>query len=215
MENRKTRQIKTDTANRVFQLVLGILLVVLGCIMLAAPAVSTVILVNVAAIALIAVGVLQVFLHFIGPARLGALPVSLVTAGINILLGVLILVFDKAVVLFLPLLAAIWFAVFGVMRIVEGRQEKRMGKEMGIRHIGIGFVAVIAAVVLLILQWIPAMQALGFLLGAFAVLYGLVLAADGAATGKREPTDKEISDGENAAFYRFEEKLHKEDKQKK
>ena len=82
---------------------------------------------------------------------------------------------------------------------------------------GIGVVSIVGAVLLIVLHWVAAMDIIGILLGAFAIIYGLNVLSEGVvkekpvSAGERIKEDEQISESRNAEFRRFEEKLHKDD----
>lgn len=84
--------------------------------------------------------------------------------------------------------------------------------------VGIGVVSIAVAVLLVVLHWIAAMDIIGVLLGAFAIIYGLNVLSDGIVkektitTQERLQEDEAISESYNADFRRFEENLHKGEK---
>ncbi|MDY3004568.1 MAG: DUF308 domain-containing protein [Christensenella hongkongensis] len=203
---------KTNKLDRIVKIILGILLLAVGCLMLAAPVITVVVAVRVAAVALVAAGALQLVFRFLGSSRKAFLSIDALIAIVNILLGILILVFDKAIVLFLPVLVAIWLVLLGVMRIMEGADAKKNAKQGWKRNVGIGVISIIGGVLLVVLQWIIAMNTIGILIAVFSIIYGLVILSDMFVANRRPLTDEEIAAEENADFYRFEEKLHEDDK---
>ena len=55
---------KTNKLDRIEKIILGILLLAVGCLMLAAPVITVVVAVRVAAVALVAAGALQLVFRF-------------------------------------------------------------------------------------------------------------------------------------------------------
>ncbi len=207
-----------NTLIRILKVVLGVLLFLAGILLLTAPVVSAVAFVGIAGIAMMAVGVLQLIC---GCARRqeGIFAANIVVFIMNIALGALIWMFANSMLIaFLPLLISIWLAVFGVARILEGNALKKQDAQRWKWTIGIGVVSIAGAVLLIVLHWIVAMDIIGILLGAFAVIYGLGILSDGIVKDKpitaqeRLQEDAAISESQNAEFRRFEEKLHKGEK---
>ena len=209
---------KWNGALRALKIILGILLFLIGILILAAPVISTVLAVEIAAIALMVIGVLQLIFGCACRQREGIFAANVVTAIMNAALGALILIFNRGVIVFLPELIAIWLGVFGIMRIIEGTQLKKQSKPKWKPTIGIGIISLAGTITLIILHWVVAMDIIGILLAAFCIIYGLILLSDGLVKSSH-PTKKEIreedekiSTEENASFRRFEEKLHENDK---
>lgn len=207
-----------DTLIRVLKVILGVLLFLVGILLLSAPVVSTVVFVGIAGIAMMVVGVLQLICGC-SRKREGILAANAVVSIMNIALGALIWMFASSMLIaFLPLLISIWLAVFGVVRIIEGNALKKQKVQRWKWTVGIGVVSIAVAVLLVVLHWIAAMDIIGVLLGAFAIIYGLNVLSDGIVkektitTQERLQEDEAISESYNADFRRFEENLHKGEK---
>ncbi|MEA5002615.1 MAG: DUF308 domain-containing protein [Christensenella sp.] len=207
-----------DTLIRVLKVILGVLLFLVGILLLSAPVVSTVVFVGIAGIAMMVVGVLQLICGC-SRKREGILAANAVVSIMNIALGALIWMFASSMLIaFLPLLISIWLAVFGVVRIIEGNALKKQNVQRWKWTVGIGVVSIAVAVLLVVLHWIAAMDIIGVLLGAFAIIYGLNVLSDGIVkektitTQERLQEDEAISESYNADFRRFEENLHKGEK---
>ena len=206
------------TLIRVLKVVLGILLFLAGILLLTAPVVGAVFVVGIAGIAMMAVGVVQLVCGCSRRNAEGIFAANIVVSVMNIALGALIWMLASSVLIaFLPLLVGIWLAVFGVTRIVEGNALKKQQAQKWKWCMGIGVVSIVGAVLLIVLHWVAAMDIIGILLGAFAIIYGLNVLSEGVvkekpvSAGERIKEDEEISESRNAEFRRFEEKLHKDD----
>lgn len=209
---------KMSTAVRILKMILGILLFIVGILLLAAPVISAIFVVGIAGIVMMAVGVLQLICGCCCKWAEGIFAANVVVSIMNIALGALIWMFGSSMlIVFLPLLVSVWLAVFGVVRIIEGQALKKQGALKWKMTVGIGVISLVGAVLLIVLHWIAAMDIIGILLGAFAIIYGLNVLSDGIVKEKtisaaeRMKEDEEISASQNEAFRRFEEKLHEDD----
>lgn len=203
---------KTEKMDKAVKIILGALLLVVGCVMLAAPVISVVVAIWIASIGLIAAGAAQIVLRLLATSGKSFFSTNTIIAIMNIIIGILILVFDKAIVLFLPVLVGIWLVIWGVLRILEGVEKKKLEMSGYQKNIGTGVVAIVGGVLIVVFQWMIAMNTIGVLLAVFSIIYGFVLLSDVLAGSGKPMTDEEISAKENADFYRFEEKLHQDDK---
>ncbi|MEF9989107.1 MAG: DUF308 domain-containing protein [Christensenellaceae bacterium] len=114
--------------------------------------------------------------------------------------------FHKSIVTVMPILFAIWLIAFGIIRIIEGKKsEERKGT-----LIGIGVVALLVGVTMIISQWMAAMDMIG--IGAFAIIYGFVLLLNNIIEPQKELSDAQIAQSENVEFREFEQRLKSDDK---
>ncbi|MEG2958079.1 MAG: hypothetical protein RR826_07485 [Christensenellaceae bacterium] len=76
--------------------------------------------------------------------------------------------------------------------------------------IGIGVVALLVGVTMIISQWMAAMDMIG--IGAFAIIYGFVLLLNNIIEPQKELSDAQIAQSENVEFREFEQRLKSDDK---
>lgn len=202
-----------DKINRAVKVIVGILLIILGCMFLAMPVATSFFAVTAAGIILVITGAVELISCMVSGCRRANRPSSIVSAIFKVFLGVLLLVLDKGIVIFLPLIASIWLAAFGVWEIVRGIRRKRDGDGYWANPVALGVIAIMGAVVMAIFNWLAAYDMIGVLCAVLAILYGFVILTDAfVKTAKRsaeelKAEDAQIAGQQNAAFREFEKKL--------
>ncbi len=202
-----------DKINRAVKVIVGILLIVLGCMFLAMPVATSYFAVTAAGIILLIAGAVEFISCMVSGCRRANRPSSIISAIFKMFLGILLLVLDKGIVVFLPLIASIWLAAFGVWEIVRGVRRKREGDGYWANPVALGAIAIMGAVVMAILNWLAAYDMIGVLCAVISILYGFVILTDAfvktakLSAQERKEENAQIAGQENAAFREFEKKL--------
>lgn len=205
-----------DTINKIIKILVGLLLIALGCVFLAQPLVSMETAVLAAGVLLIIMSGIEIVSCSIPRCRQAGDPASIVTALFKLVLGVLLLLAGSFLMPVLPAVFAIWLGAFGIFRIMHGIAKKREGSENWISTGGVGIIAIVGAVMLVILNWVDALDMIAVLVAVVSMLYGFVLLMDSfIRTSKKSAEeileeDREIADEHNAEFRTFEKKLKKD-----
>ncbi len=196
------------------KIIVGILLVLLGCMFLSMPVITTYVMIQIAGIFLIVMGALEFISVVVPKARLVRRPISIVTAIFKLFLGILLLIADKSTVVYLPIVGAIWLAAFGAYRIVLGIRHKRQNTADNWQtSVAVGVIAAIGAVMLALMNWFASVDMIGILLAVISMLYGFVTLLDAfvkSGTKTKEEIleeDKAIAESENAEYMEFKKKL--------
>lgn len=202
-----------DGLNKAAKIIIGILLFLVGCLFLAAPVISTVVAVEVAGILLIVMGAIEFIVCNIKKSREGRRPISIITAIFKLFLGLFIVIAGRGVLLFLPLIAAVWLAAFGLFRVIHGMRQRTRKVENWTTSIVIGVLALAGAVLLAVLHWTEAVDLIGIFVAVIAIIYGFVLLMDALVKTSKKTAEDVLAEDEaiagraNADFYELEKKL--------
>ncbi len=205
-----------DKINRAVKVIVGLLLMILGCMFLAMPVVTLYFAITAAGIILVIAGAVELLSCMFSNCRRSGRPSSMVSAIFKVFLGVLLLVLDKGIVVFLPIIVSIWLAVIGVWEIVRGIRRKRDKDGYWANPVALGVIAIMGAIAMAIFNWLTAYDMLGVLCAVIAILYGFVILTDAfvktakRSAGELKAEDANIAGQENATFREFEKKLKDE-----
>lgn len=154
----------------------GFIFTILGILAIVLPAATTFSIAILIGILLIIVGVIQMIRVFQNRESPSSFWISLISAILAIVLGILILVFPMHGVMVLTMLLGIWFLVHGVIEIALGFRARHVSKGWGFMVFS-GLISIILAIIIWATWPVSALWFIGLLLGINLLLFGLSLFA--------------------------------------
>ncbi len=160
-------------SREMIRLILSIVLLVIGLIMLGAPAVAMEVIVIIIGIVLLVFGAVQVLIS-VFKRRSGEASANLVVPVIAIIVGILLIVFRGGVANFLlPFIIGIWALITGVMSMMESTDLKDRNPAAAKTAIFSGIAEIVLGIVMIV-GIIAGSNAVGIIIGVCLTIYGII-----------------------------------------
>lgn len=160
-------------SREMIRLILSIALLVIGLIMLGAPAVAMEVIVVIIGIVLLVYGAVQVLIS-VFKRRSGEASVNLVVPVIAIIIGILLIVFRGGVANFLlPFIISIWALITGVMSMMESTDLKDRNPAAAKTAVFSGIAEIVLGIVMIV-GIIAGSNAVGVIIGVCLTIYGII-----------------------------------------